>query len=97
MPPSVLPEGVALTSPGAALLRNCLQIRWFSLGCTWSSAIWVKCCRFLSVSRPGSLESSRNASSDSSPLNLKGRSPCASVHFAVELDLWLWARMVFIT
>ncbi|XP_066883992.1 protein Daple isoform X2 [Kogia breviceps] len=37
------------------------------------------------ASRPGSLESSRNASSDSSPLNLKGEPAFPSGHFAVFL------------
>ena len=79
---------------GRALFCGLSRVRWFSLGFTCSLALDTE-CPFLSVSRPGSLESSRNASSDSSPLNLKGRSALASARFSLYWGLWFWARVVF--
>lgn len=91
-PESILPEDIALTS---VLQRLCYAAFLGLDGSAWAHlplAIQAE-CPFLPVSRPDSLESSRNTSSESSPLNLKGRSALASVHFSLYLGLWFWAHL----
>lgn len=77
----VLPAGFA-----SALAQDCVAA-WLFSDQTARAGAWlrvglrVKRRLFLAVSRPGSVESSRNPSSDSSPLNLKGRSAFPSARF----------------